>query len=149
LATSFRSAEELRVVTVQAQQTMKLDCEDDIIAVRRRVREIAELRKFDTFAVAAITTATSELARNAIVHAGRGSACIEEVSDGVITGIRIVFEDTGPGIPDVPRVLAGGFSTARSMGLGLSGSRRLVDEFALESSVGKGTKVTVLKWKRF
>ena len=137
------------VETVLAQHTMKLDCEDDIIAVRRRVRDIAEFRKFDRFAVAAITTATSELARNVIVHAGKGVAYIEDVSDGVIHGIRIVFEDEGPGIPDIERVLAGGFSTARSMGLGVSGSRRLVDDFALDSVVDKGTKVTVLKWKRF
>jgi serine/threonine-protein kinase RsbT len=134
---------------VLAKHRMKLDCEDDIIAVRRRVRDIAELRKFDTFAVAAITTATSELARNIIVHAGNGVAYIEEVSDGSISGIRIAFEDGGPGIADIDRVLAGGYSTARSMGLGLSGSRRLVDDFVLESVVGKGTKVTVVKWKRF
>ena len=135
--------------TVVAQHTMNLETEDDIIAVRRRVRDIAEMRKFDTFATAAITTATSELARNVIVHAGKGFALIEEVSDGPIMGIRIVFEDTGPGIPDVDRVLAGGFSTARSMGLGVSGSRRLVDEFRIETVVGQGTKVTVIKWKRF
>lgn len=135
--------------SVLSQHAMKLETEDDIIAVRRRVRDIAEARKFDTFATAAITTATSELARNVIVHAGKGLASIEEVSDGVHIGIRIVFEDHGPGIPDIPRVLAGGYSTARSMGLGVSGSRRLVDVFELVSDVGKGTKVTVLKWKRF
>ncbi|MBX3185841.1 MAG: anti-sigma regulatory factor [Labilithrix sp.] len=128
---------------------MKLDTEDDIIAVRRRVRDIAEMRKFDTFATAAITTATSELARNVIVHAGKGVAWIEEVSDGVHIGVRIVFEDQGPGISDIARVLAGGYSTARSMGLGVSGSRRLVDVFDIESKPGEGTKVTVLKWKRF
>jgi serine/threonine-protein kinase RsbT len=137
------------VETVTAQHTMRLETEDDIIAVRRRVRDIAEMRKFDTFATAAITTATSELARNVIVHAGKGVATIEEVSNGVINGIRIAFEDSGPGIPDIDRVLAGGYSTARSMGLGVSGSRRLVDEFVLESKVGAGTKVTVCKWKRF
>jgi serine/threonine-protein kinase RsbT len=108
-----------------------------------------EARKFDTFATAAITTATSELARNVVAHAGGGSARIEEVSDGVRVGIRIVFEDAGPGIADVPRVLQGGFSTARSMGLGVSGSKRLVDDFALESTLGKGTTVTIAKWKRF
>ena len=128
---------------------MKLEIEDDIISVRRRVRDIAELRKFDAFATAAITTACSELARNVVVHGGKGVACIEEVSKGNLQGVRIVFEDKGPGIVDVERVLAGGYSTARSMGLGLSGSRRLVDEFELDSKVGTGTKVTVVKWKRF
>jgi serine/threonine-protein kinase RsbT len=136
-------------VEVLAQHVMKLETEDDIISVRRRVRDIAEMRKFDAFATAAVTTACSELARNVVVHGGNGIACIEEVSQGSLHGIRIVFEDKGPGIPDIDRVLAGGYSTARSMGLGLSGSRRLVDEFALESKVGAGTKVTVVKWKRF
>ena len=137
------------MVEILATHAMKLDSEDDIIAVRRRVKEIAELRKFDTFAVAAITTATSELARNVIVHGKGGTASIEEVSDGLCAGIRIAFVDEGPGIPDIARVMSGGYSTARSMGLGLSGSKRLVDAFELDSSAGKGTRVTVTKWKRF
>lgn len=137
------------MLSVTATHSLRIDSEDDIISVRRRVRDIAEHRKFDSFATAAITTATSELARNALVHGGRGLATVEEMSDGHRAGIRIVFEDEGPGIADIPRVLAGGYTTARSMGLGLSGSRRLVDEFELESSVGTGTKVTVTKWKRF
>jgi serine/threonine-protein kinase RsbT len=137
------------MVEVLAQHAMKLDSEDDIIAVRRRVKEIAEQRKFDTFAVAAITTATSELARNVIVHGRGGTASIDEISDGLRAGIRITFVDQGPGISDVARVMSGGYSTARSMGLGLSGSKRLVDAFDLESKVGEGTRVTVTKWKRF
>jgi serine/threonine-protein kinase RsbT len=137
------------MVQVSATHLMRIESEDDIIAVRRRVRDIAELRKFDSFATAAITTATSELARNALVHGGKGVACIEEVTDGYRLGIRIVFEDKGPGIGDIPRVLAGGYTTSRSMGLGLSGSKRLVDEFEIESTPDIGTKVTVTKWKRF
>ncbi|MBN9164500.1 MAG: anti-sigma regulatory factor [Myxococcales bacterium] len=128
---------------------MRLASEDDVLSVRRRVREIAEMRKFDTFAIAAITTAASELGRNVLVHGHGGSATIEEVSDGLRTGIRIAFVDSGPGIPDIQRVLSGGYSTARSMGLGLSGSKRLVDVFVIESVVGEGTRVTVTKWKRF
>jgi serine/threonine-protein kinase RsbT len=137
------------MVEVLATHAMKLDTEDDIIAVRRRVKEIAEQRKFDTFAVAAITTAASELARNVIVHGKGGSASIDEVSDGLRAGIRIAFVDHGPGIDDVARVMSGGYSTARSMGLGLSGSKRLVDAFELETKVDDGTRVTVTKWKRF
>lgn len=135
--------------TVISTQDMQIGTEDDIILTRRRVRELAEARRFDAFATAAITTAASELARNVLVHAGGGSARIEEVQNGTRFGIRLCFRDDGPGIPDVQRVLAGGFSTARSMGLGLSGSRRLVDNFELVSDVGKGTTVTVVKWKRF
>ncbi|HEY8077301.1 MAG TPA: anti-sigma regulatory factor, partial [Labilithrix sp.] len=126
-----------------------IETEDDTILVRRRVRDIAELRKFDSFATAAITTATSELARNVLVHAGKGLALIEELTNGNRFGIRITFEDAGPGISDVPRVLAGGFSTARSMGLGVSGSKRLVDEFTIDTAPGKGTKVSIVKWKRY
>lgn len=137
------------MVEILATHAMKLATEDDIIAVRRRVKEIAEQRKFDTFAVAAITTATSELARNVIVHGEGGSASIEEVSDGLRAGIRIAFVDQGPGIPDIARVLSGGYSTARSMGLGLSGSKRLVDVFEIDSKSGDGTRVTVTKWKRY
>ena len=132
-----------------SEQELALVGEDDIIAVRRRVRDLVEARRFDTFASAAITTAASELARNVIVHGGGGKARIEEVTDGVRAGIRIAFSDAGPGIPDVERVLSGGYSTARSMGLGLSGSRRLVDDFELVTEVGRGTTVTVTKWKRF
>lgn len=130
-------------------QTMKVLSEEDVLVVRKRVREIAEQRKFDTFAIAAITTATSELARNILVHGKGGRVVVEEISDGVRTGIRLAFIDEGPGISDIDRVLAGGYSTARSMGLGLSGSKRLVDEFSLDSKVGEGTRVTVAKWKRF
>ena len=148
--------EEGLVITILAHHELKIENEDDIITVRRRVRKIAETQQFDSFATAAITTATSELARNILVHAKGGEARIEEVSfaesskdTGVRIGIRIEFRDEGPGIPDVNRVLAGGYSTARSMGLGVSGSRRLVDEFHIESTVGRGTCVTILKWKRF
>jgi serine/threonine-protein kinase RsbT len=132
-----------------SSQEMKVENEDDIILVRRRVRELAEHRRFDTFATAAITTATSELARNIVVHAGKGQATLEEVADGVRSGIRLTFADRGPGILDVTRVMQGGFSTARSMGLGLSGSRRLVDDFELTTKPGEGTTITVVKWKRF
>jgi serine/threonine-protein kinase RsbT len=137
------------MVETLATHAMKLDTEDDIIAVRRRVKELAEQRKFDTFAVAAITTATSELARNVIVHGKGGKASIDEISDGLRFGIRIAFVDTGPGISDVSLVMSGGYSTAKSMGLGLSGSKRLVDAFELDSKAGQGTRVTVTKWKRF
>jgi serine/threonine-protein kinase RsbT len=135
-------------MNVLATHHLRLDVEGDIVVVRRRVRDVAELRRFDGFATAAITTAASELARNVIVHGGGGAATIDELSDGLRTGIRIVFEDTGRGISDLERVLRGGYSTARSMGLGVSGSRRLVDEFDIQTSPG-GTKVTIVKWKRF
>jgi serine/threonine-protein kinase RsbT len=128
---------------------MKIDDEDDVVVVRRKVRALALERGFDSFSSAAVTTATSELTRNVWVHARGGSAVVEEIAEGERLGLRVRFEDRGPGIPDIERVLAGGYSTAKSLGLGVSGSRRLVDEFSIESTVGHGTVVTFIKWKRF
>ncbi len=132
-----------------SREELRIRGEDDVVVVRRKVKAIAQERRFDTFATAAITTATSELTRNVLTHGGGGIAIVEEVSDGMRVGIRVRFVDEGPGIADVERVLRGGYSTARSMGLGLSGSRRLVDEFAIESATGKGTTVTIVKWRPF
>jgi serine/threonine-protein kinase RsbT len=132
-----------------SRSAIRIRCEDDIVLVRQKVRALAHQRGFDPFATAAITTATSELARNVWMHAGSGEAVVEELSVEARFGLRIQFRDEGPGIPDVQRALAGGFSTARSLGLGLSGSRRLVDEFNLESIPGRGTVVTIVKWTRF
>jgi serine/threonine-protein kinase RsbT len=134
---------------VMSRQELSIKHEDDVSTVRRAARQLALGRQFDAFASAAITTATSELTRNIWVHAGAGRAILCEVSDGTRVGIRIEFEDQGPGIADIERVLRGGYSTARSLGLGLSGSKRLVDEFQIESALGKGTKVVITKWKRF
>jgi len=134
---------------ILSTQCLPLSTEDDVMATRRRVREVAEQRKFDAFAIAAITTAASELARNVVVHGRGGDATIDEVTDGYRFGIRMTFRDDGPGIPDIERVLRGGYSTARSMGLGLSGSKRLVDAFEIDSKVEGGTRVIVTKWKRF
>jgi len=131
----------------RSRREMRIDTEDDVILVRRAVRALAEANGFDLFAVAAMTTAASELTRNVWVHARKGIAVLEEVTNGDRRGLRVTFQDEGPGIADVDRVMAGGFSTARSMGMGLSGSRRLVDAFELKSTVGHGTTVEIIKWK--
>jgi serine/threonine-protein kinase RsbT len=128
---------------------MRIDSEDDIILVRRKVRELALACKFDLFATSAITTAASELARNVWVHAGKGIATIEKLDDASRLGVRVEFKDDGPGIDDLTRVLEGGYSTAKSLGLGLSGSKRLVDEFTIDSTSGAGTTVTFIKWTPF
>lgn len=125
-----------------------IQTEADIVLVRRHAKLLAEERGFDAFASAAITTAASELARNVWTHARGGTAEIEALTENGRSGIRMIFRDEGPGIADLDRALAGGFSTARSLGLGLSGSRRLVDEFDVQTEVGKGTVVTVVKWSR-
>lgn len=128
---------------------LPIQVEDDVVRVRTRVRDFAQRLEFDAFAVAAISTAASELTRNTWVHGGGGRSLVEEVAQDGRRGLRLSFHDAGPGIPDIERVLRGGFSTRRSLGLGLSGTRRLVDEFAIESTVGAGTHVVVTKWARF
>jgi serine/threonine-protein kinase RsbT len=138
-------------MTVRAlsQQEMKIDNEEDVVLVRRAVRALAEARGFDSFATAALTTAVTELSRNVWVHAQKGKALIEEVTDEVRHGLRVEFRDEGPGIPDIEWAMTSGHSTASSLGLGLSGTRRLVDEFHIESQPGNGTLVRITKWKRF
>lgn len=131
-----------------ARYEMAIEREEDIVLVRRKVRELAQAGGFDTFAIAAVTTATSELSRNAWVHGGGGTACIIEVLRGKRFGLKIVFEDRGPGIDDLGLALRGGHSTASSLGLGLSGSRRLVDQFDIQTT-GQGTTVTIVKWTRY
>ena len=133
---------------VLASSVMPITDEDDVVLVRRRVRDLAQARGFDAFATAAVTTAASELARNALVHGKGGRATVRELSDDGRPGLSIEFEDDGPGISDLERALAGGYSTARSLGLGLSGARRLVDEFDVDSAPGRGTLVSITKWKR-
>lgn len=129
--------------------TLPIASEDDVVRVRTRVRDVAQRLGFDAFAVAAISTAASELTRNTWIHGGGGAARVEEVEEGGRRGVRLEFRDAGPGIEDVERVLRGGFSTRRSLGLGLSGTRRLVDEFRIESTRGLGTVIVIAKWARF
>jgi serine/threonine-protein kinase RsbT len=126
----------------------RIDKEADIVAVRQQVREIAKELHFDQFAVAALTTAASELSRNIWVHAQKGQARICVLRNGRRVGVELEFVDHGPGIADLNRVLAGGFSTSKSLGLGLSGTKRLVDEFDIDSAPGRGTKVVIRKWKK-
>jgi len=137
------------VERVLGTQSLPIVTESDVVMVRRAVRELAETHGFDVFATAAITTATSELSRNVVTHGGGGNATIEEVEAAGKRGLRITFIDQGPGIVDVDRALSGGFSTRRSLGLGLSGSRRLVDDFDLETQSGVGTRIQITKWTRF
>lgn len=132
-----------------ATEDLKIDSEEDVVVVRRRVRTLAEEQHFDPFATAAITTATSELARNVWLHAKKGIACVELVEDGTRLGIRVEFRDEGPGIVDPERALEGTRrSRGSSLGLGLSGSRRLVDDFEIDSVAGRGTVIRIIKWRR-
>jgi serine/threonine-protein kinase RsbT len=126
---------------------IRIEKEADIIAIRQLVRELTKAHKFDQFAAAALTTAASELSRNVWVHAQGGLARVAVLRPNRI-GLELTFVDHGPGIADLNRALAGGYSTANSLGLGLSGTKRLVDEFHIESESGRGTTVMIRKWKK-
>jgi serine/threonine-protein kinase RsbT len=120
---------------------------NDVVFARQRVRQWATELRFTLVDLTKLVTAASELARNALDHGHGGSMTMETVSDGNKTGLRLIFEDQGPGIPDIRQALADGFTTGSGMGLGLGGSKRLVNEFSIESEIGKGTKVTIIRWK--
>lgn len=120
----------------------------DVVAVRQRVRAIAIEVGLSLIDQTKVVTAASELARNALVHAGGGRADIEIVHNGPRRGLRLRFSDDGPGIADVEQALSDGYTTGGGLGLGLGGARRLVDEFDLVSAPGTGTTVTVTKWAR-
>lgn len=135
------------MIAVLVAQPMEIRSADDVVLVRRKVRQMAQNRHLDAFAIAAVTTAVSELTRNVWVHAGGGHALLEELTDGVRYGVRATFTDAGPGIPELERVLIGGYSTTRTMGLGLSGSKRLVDHFEIDTKLGLGTTIKIEKWQ--
>jgi serine/threonine-protein kinase RsbT len=124
--------------------------EDDIVASRQRARDTARQLGFGAVDQSRIATAVSELARNVVRYAtdGRGRARIREVEARGRTGIEIVVSDDGPGIPDIEQALRDGFTSGAGMGMGLPGTRRLMDEMTIESTVGQGTVITIRKWRR-
>jgi serine/threonine-protein kinase RsbT len=121
--------------------------ESDVVSVRQFVRKRAVELGFSLIDQTKLVTATSELARNTVVYGGGGTVRVEEVRDGARVGLRLTFEDEGPGIPDVEQALRDGYTTGNGLGLGLGGARRLVNDFRIESSAGQGTRITVVKWK--
>jgi serine/threonine-protein kinase RsbT len=122
--------------------------DQDVVRVRQLVRTVAVAVKLSLVDQTKLVTAASELARNTLVYAGGGAVEITRVDNGRRQGIRIVFADQGPGIADLDLALTDGYTTGSGLGLGLSGARRLVDEFDIETAVGQGTTVTVTKWCR-
>lgn len=126
---------------------MKIEKEQDVVPFRNRVKEYAVKIGMSVVNQTKLVTAASELVRNMLKYAGGGTTLIEVISEGRNSGIRLVFEDKGPGIPDVAQAMKDGFSTGKSLGLGLPGAKRLVNEFDIKSKVGEGTTVSILKWK--
>jgi serine/threonine-protein kinase RsbT len=122
--------------------------DEDVVRVRQLVRAYALKVKLSLVDQTKLVTATSELARNTLIYGGGGTAHVEELSDGRRRGVRAHFHDDGPGIPDVTVALADGWSSGKGLGLGLGGAKRLVDQFDLDTEVGRGTDITVVKWAR-
>ena len=122
--------------------------ESDIVVARQRAAQLARKMGMGTVDQTKIATATSELARNIVRYAKIGQVIIEEVDNDITPGLRITFKDKGPGIPDIAQAMRDGFTTSGGMGLGLSGSKRLVNEFEIESEPGVGTTIVLKKWKR-
>jgi serine/threonine-protein kinase RsbT len=119
----------------------------DIVAVRHEVRRHAVKINLSLVDQTKIVTAASELARNMLVYGGGGEVTLEVLQRGGRQGLRADFVDTGPGIPDINLALRDGYTTGNGMGLGLGGAKRLVNEFNIESSPGKGTHVTIIRWR--
>jgi serine/threonine-protein kinase RsbT len=126
---------------------MTLLREIDVVPFRNRVKEFAMKIGMGAVNQTKIITAASELARNMLKYANGGKVSIEVINSGRLTGLRLTFRDQGPGIADLKQAMKDGYSSGKSLGLGLPGSKRLVNEFDIQSEVGKGTVVTITKWK--
>ena len=126
---------------------MPLLGERDIVMSRQMVRKLTQQVKFSLVDQTKMITAASELSRNTVVYGGGGEMRWEILTQGIRTGLRLWFEDKGPGIPDVALALTDGWTSGSGLGVGLSGSKRLVNEFEIRTAVGEGTCVTVTRWK--
>ena len=128
-------------------ESMPIRASEDIVHVRQAVRKIAVSLGFGLIDQTKIVTASSELARNTLDHGGGGTAQLEVVRHDTRTGVRLVFEDQGPGIANIDQALTDGYTSANGMGLGLGGAKRLSHEFDISSKPGSGTRVSILRWK--
>ncbi|MFG3553810.1 anti-sigma regulatory factor [Micromonospora sp. NPDC047557] len=129
-------------------QAQSVRSDEDVVRVRQLVRTVAVAVKLSLVDQTKVVTAASELARNTLVYGGGGTVEVTIVDNGRRKGVRIIFADSGPGIADLDMALTDGYTTGGGLGLGLSGSRRLVDEFEIETSAETGTRITVTKWSR-
>ena len=129
------------------REVLPLKNSNDIVLARQKVRQWAIDLRFSLVDQTKLVTAASELARNTLDYGKGGEMTIETLNSGARSGLRLTFEDHGPGIADVEQAMRDGFTSGSGMGLGLGGSKRLVNEFNIESAVGKGTRVTVARWK--
>ena len=141
--------DEARADDIEADETrVPIGREGDIVTARQKGRELAVEIGFSGSELTVIATAISEIARNIVVYAQSGEIALSTERNGSRRGIVIVAQDSGPGIPDIQLAMQDGYSTGKSLGLGLPGARRLMDEFEIESKLGEGTTITMKKWAR-
>ena len=133
------------IVLLSEQRPIKSS--EDVVGIRQAVRQRAIELGFNLIDQTKIVTAASELARNTVQYGGGGAITIEGLDDGGRRGLRLTFEDKGPGIPDIQLALRDGYTTGGGLGLGLSGARRLSSEFYIDSRPGEGTRVTIVRWR--
>jgi serine/threonine-protein kinase RsbT len=136
-------------VTSRSTGTIPLRDSNDVVICRQIVGQIAEALKFSAIGKTMLVTAASELARNAVLHGGGGEVVWTVLREGDRAGVRLVFQDNGPGIRDLKLAMTDGWTSGGGLGLGLSGARRLVHEFDVDSTIGKGTRVVVVRWRQF
>ncbi|MBC3787618.1 anti-sigma regulatory factor [Spirosoma utsteinense] len=134
------------MIDVEASETLAVRQESDVIQLTSYIRQQVVLMGMSTLNQTKLSTASSELARNMLIHGGGGTVQVEQISMKSKKGIRLIFTDNGPGIADIEQAMQSGYSTGSGMGLGLPGARQLADEFQLTSAVEEGTTVTILKW---
>lgn len=134
-------------MSVLKRELLPLKASNDVVLARQKVRQWAIELRFSLVDQTKLVTAASELARNALDHGKGGTMLIESLTAGARTGLRLTFEDQGPGIADIEQALKDGYTSGGGMGLGLGGSKRLVNDFSIETEVGKGTKVIATRWR--
>lgn len=129
------------------KETIAIQHERDLVFCRNRVKEVAAKMGMGIVNQTKLITATSEIARNMLTYGGGGIMKLEVIVRGRLEGVQLTFEDKGPGIADIDKAMQDGFTTGRTLGMGLPGAKRLVNEFFIQSALGKGTTVKILKWK--
>lgn len=134
-------------MSLTASDVLPLTSEEDILLVRRAVKEVMVQHQFSLIQQTKMVTAASELSRNNVIYGGGGVAIFELLQDSGNTGLRITFIDQGPGIADIDQALSDGFTTGKGLGLGLGGAKRLVQQFEIQSEPGGGARVSISMWK--
>jgi serine/threonine-protein kinase RsbT len=134
-------------MTVEKERELKLASSEDVVMVRQAVRQWAGELGFSLVDQTKLVTAASELARNAVIYGGGGIARVEALWNGSRRGLRVTFEDNGPGIADIQQAMKDGYTTGTGLGLGLGGAKRLTDEFEIRSCPGEGTRVWFIRWR--